>query len=62
MQRLAGRLGDLIVVDDEDERLTLSADGRFQAEVLPEDSEGEWRTLSEPGADRRVLRPDRRVR
>ena len=50
VQRLAGRLGDLIVVDDEDERLTLSSDGHFKAEVLPEDSEGEWRTLSEPEA------------
>ena len=50
MQKLAGRLGDLIVVDDEDERLTLSSDGHFKAEVLPEDSEGQWRTLSEPEA------------
>jgi hypothetical protein len=49
-QRLAGRLGDLIVVDDEDERLTLTSSGHFKAEVLPEDSEGEWRTLSEPEA------------
>jgi len=47
-QRLAGRLGELVIVDDEDERLTLGADGRFRAEVLAEDAEGEWRTLGDP--------------
>ena len=47
-QRLAGRLGDLVIVDDEDERLTLGADGRFRAEVVTEDAEGEWRTLGDP--------------
>jgi hypothetical protein len=46
--RLAGRLGDLIIVDDEDERLILGSAGRFRAEVLPEDSNGEWRELTEP--------------
>jgi hypothetical protein len=45
---LTRRLGDLIVVDDEDERLVLAADGHFRAEVLPEDSEGEWRGLADP--------------
>jgi hypothetical protein len=45
---LTSRLGDLIVVDDEDERLVLAADGHFRAEVLPEDSEGEWRGLADP--------------
>ena len=45
---LAGRLGELMIVDDEDERLVLTADGHFRAEVLPEDTEGEWRNLSEP--------------
>ena len=44
--RVSGQLGDLIVVDDEDERLVLSGTGRFRAEVLPEDSSGEWRELS----------------
>ena len=45
--RLMGRLGDLIIVDDDDERLVLGATGRFRAEVLPEDSEGgEWRELT----------------
>jgi hypothetical protein len=47
--RLTEQLGDLIIVDDDDERLVLGSSGRFRAEVLPEDSEGEWRELS--GAD-----------
>ncbi len=46
--RLAGTMGDLIIIDDEDERLTLTASGRFRAEVLPEDSDGEWRQLQSP--------------
>ena len=46
--RLTGLLGDLIIVDDEDERLTLEASGGFRAEVVPEDAEGAWRTLSTP--------------
>ena len=41
------RLGDLIIVDDDDERLVLGATGQFRAEVLPEDSAGEWRELTE---------------
>ena len=45
-ERLTGRVGDLIVVDDEDERLVLEASGNFRAEVIPEDSDGEWRTLT----------------
>ena len=45
--RLMDRLGDLIIVDDDDERLVLGATGRFRAEVLPEDSEGgAWRELT----------------
>ena len=44
--RVTGQLGDLIIVDDEDERLVLGGTGRFRAEVLPEDSSGEWRELS----------------
>jgi hypothetical protein len=46
--KLASFLGDLVIVDDEDERLILGASGRFRAEVLPEDSEGEWRELTAP--------------
>jgi hypothetical protein len=45
-ERLTARVGDLIVVDDDDERLVLEASGNFRAEVIPEDAEGEWRTLS----------------
>jgi hypothetical protein len=42
---LIARIGDLIIVDDDDERLTLTAGGTFRAEVIPEDSGEEWRTL-----------------
>jgi hypothetical protein len=38
-------IGDLIIVDDDDERLTLTANGTFRAEVIPEDSGETWRTL-----------------
>ena len=44
--RVTGQLGDLIIVDDEDERLVLGGSGKFRAEVLPEDSSGEWRELA----------------
>ena len=37
-------IGDLIIVDDDDERLSLTRSG-FQAEVIPEDHADEWRTL-----------------
>src|SRR6185503_5606882 len=42
---LVARIGDLIVNDDEDERLTLTAAGTFRAEVLTEE-ENEWRPLA----------------
>jgi hypothetical protein len=45
-ERLTGKVGDLIVVDDEDERLVLESSGNFKAEVVPEDTDGEWRTLT----------------
>ena len=38
-------IGDLVIVDDEDERLVLTATGRFRAEVVPEDADGIWRNL-----------------
>jgi hypothetical protein len=41
-------IGDLVIVDDDDERLVLSAAGEFRAEVVPEDAEGSWRSLSGP--------------
>mgnify|MGYP000563051164 CR=1 FL=1 len=42
---LISKIGDLIVNDDEDERLTLTASGEFRAEVLTEE-ESEWRPLT----------------
>jgi hypothetical protein len=44
--RLTATLGDFIVVDDDDERLTLEASGGFRAEVVPEDADGQWRKLA----------------
>jgi hypothetical protein len=44
-------IGDMIIVDDDDERLSLTVNG-FRAEVIPEDAEEEWRTLS--GSDELV--------
>jgi len=43
-------IGDLVIVDDEDERLVLTASGKFRAEVVPEDAEGTWRTLESADA------------
>jgi hypothetical protein len=45
---LSARLGDLIIVDDDDERLILTGSDGFRAEVVPEDADGEWRTLETP--------------
>jgi hypothetical protein len=45
---LAGHLGDIIVIDDDDERLTLTGAGRLVAEVVPEGAGGEWRKLGSP--------------
>ena len=42
----SGKLGDLIIVDDDDERLILGAAGKFRAEVLP-------RTATASGGARR---------
>jgi hypothetical protein len=46
----SGLLGELVIVDDDDERLVLTVAGEFRAEVIPEESEGTWRTLAEPDA------------
>lgn len=46
--KLTARLGDLTVVDDDDERLILTAREGFRAEVVPEEGNGEWRTLQTP--------------
>ncbi len=45
---LAVHLGDIIVVDDDDERLTFTGAGRLVAEVIPEGAEREWRKLGTP--------------
>ena len=42
---LVSVIGDLVIVDDDDERLVLTANGKFRADVVPEDSEGIWRNL-----------------
>jgi hypothetical protein len=39
------KIGDIIFRDESDERLTLERDGRFLAEVVPEDDENVWRAL-----------------
>ena len=41
-------VGELVIVDDDDERLVLSSNGEFRAEVVPEDADGEWRSLTGP--------------
>ena len=45
---LAEQVGDMIVIDDDDERLSLSRTGQIHAEVEPEGEEGEWRKLTTP--------------
>jgi hypothetical protein len=42
---LSGRIGDMVINDDDDERLTLTSSGQFRAEVLTEE-ENEWRPLA----------------
>lgn len=54
VQELMPFLGDLMILDDEDERLWLKKNGRFEAEVVPEREEGadvregDWKRLSSP--------------
>jgi hypothetical protein len=43
--RLTDKLGDVIIVDDDDERLVLKSAAGFRAEVVPDDADGEWRNL-----------------
>jgi hypothetical protein len=45
-------IGELVIVDDDDERLVLTSAGEFRAEVIPEEADGEWRSLT--GADQLV--------
>jgi hypothetical protein len=48
--QLTAFLGDLVIIDDDDERLTLRASGSFTAEVVPEAEaeSGIWRKLDGP--------------
>ncbi|MGZ3585914.1 MAG: hypothetical protein ACXVAE_02160 [Candidatus Limnocylindrales bacterium] len=43
-------LGDTLIVDDDDERLSLQSNGTFRGEVIPEeeDAGGRWKTLTSP--------------
>jgi hypothetical protein len=43
--RVSEKLGDVVVVDDDDERLLLKAGVGFRGEVVPDDADGEWRNL-----------------
>jgi hypothetical protein len=50
---LSGVLGDLLILDDEDERVWFKGQGSFEAEVIPEAEEGEttegaWKPLESP--------------
>jgi hypothetical protein len=45
---IAPALGDFMITDDDDERLTLQRDGALRAEVVPEDEADTWRTLDDP--------------
>jgi hypothetical protein len=47
---LTSLLGDLIIVDDEDERLTLRSNGSFAAEVVSDEdaATGQWQKLDGP--------------
>lgn len=55
-QDVAPVIGDLMILDDDDERLWLKGNGRFEAEVVPEAEEGQeggtrdgnWRRLETP--------------
>lgn len=55
-QDVAPVIGDLMILDDDDERLWLKRNGRFEAEVVPETEEteegasrdGSWRRLDTP--------------
>ena len=54
VQGAAPLVGDLMILDDEDERLWLKRNGRFEAEVVPEPDadgevqEGDWKRLDTP--------------
>jgi hypothetical protein len=43
-------VGSIMIVEDDDERLSLQSSGAFRAEVVPEEDPGAWRTLDSPDA------------
>ncbi|MBX3029698.1 MAG: hypothetical protein KF809_06035 [Chloroflexi bacterium] len=50
---LSGVLGDLLILDDEDERVWFKSQGSFEAEVIPEPegdevADGQWKPLQGP--------------
>ncbi len=45
---LSAAIGDLLVLDEVDERLTIERSGRVLAEVVPDDESGVWRKLRTP--------------
>jgi hypothetical protein len=47
-RELAAKVGDIMVLDEDDERLIFTGAGRFVAEVVPEEAEGEWKRLGDP--------------
>jgi len=48
VEGLAVHLGDVVVIAEDDERLTFTGGGRLVAEVIPEGPEREWRKLATP--------------
>jgi len=52
-QNIAAKLGDQLILDDDDERLWFKSNGAFEAEVIPErdeddEDEGQWVALLSP--------------
>ncbi len=45
---VARHTGELVIVDDDDERLVMTAEGALRAQVVPEDAPGDWRPLVSP--------------
>ena len=69
VQELSPHLGDMMVLDDDDERLWLKRNGRFEAEVVPEREEdddelirGQLEAPLLARRHRRVLRPNGHLR
>ena len=43
---IAPLLGELVIVDDDDERLVMTGEGALRAQVVPEEAQDEWRPLT----------------